>query len=306
MALSVEPLPSEPPPNRVKALERLLKDGVTHGDAAKWLPQLPEKSVDLFFTSPPYANARSYSEIHPDRYVNWFLPFAAAMLPATADTGSFVLNIKNRVSDSGPLKGQRHPYVYELVIAIQKLGWKWIETYIWAKPNAMPGKFGPRPKDSFEYLYHFCKGHRPYFDLNAVRIPYKAQPEEITRRLKDRNGRRNTNAGFGRDRSKTYIHGSADPGNVIAIAQSYNQHRGPAGKHTAVMPEGIVEFFIGALSPSKGVVIDPFAGSGTTSVVARRLKRRAGGLELHEEYVILAQERLAAASDSCEITVNQK
>jgi len=62
------------------------------------------------------------------------------------------------VANRGPLKGQRHPYVYELVIALQHMGWRWIETYIWAKPNAVPGRFGPRTKDSFEYVYHFARG----------------------------------------------------------------------------------------------------------------------------------------------------
>jgi len=102
--------------------------------------------VDLFFTSPPYADARAYSRIHPDRYVEWFLPFARAMYDATAETGSLIVNIKNRVANRGPLKGQRHPYVYELVLALQHMGWRWIETYIWAKPNAVPGRFGPRTK----------------------------------------------------------------------------------------------------------------------------------------------------------------
>ena len=83
--------------------------------------------MDLFFTSPPYADARAYSRIHPDNYVEWFLPFAAAMREATSPTGSFVLNIKNRVAKSGELRGQRHPYVYELVLAIQRLGWRWVE-----------------------------------------------------------------------------------------------------------------------------------------------------------------------------------
>jgi DNA modification methylase len=99
-------------------LTRVLSDGVTHGDALDWLPKLPSASVDLFFTSPPYADARGYSRIHSDNYVEWFLPFAQAMLAATAEHGSLVLNIKNRVANRGPLKGQRHPYVYELVLAM--------------------------------------------------------------------------------------------------------------------------------------------------------------------------------------------
>jgi DNA modification methylase len=249
--------------------------------------------VDLFFTSPPYADARSYSRIHPDRYVEWFLPYARAMLDATTETGSFVLNIKNRVAKTGPLRGQRHPYVYQLVIALQHLGWRWLETYIWAKPNAVPGRFGPRTKDAFEYVYHFSKSAKPYWNLDAVRVPYKTSPDEIERRRLDRNGRRNTDAGFGRDRTKTYLHGGADPGNVIVVPQTYNQHYG-AGGHTAAMPEGLADFFINAACPSDGIVIDPFAGSGTTTVVARRLGRRAGGLEIHEDYATVARERIAA------------
>ena len=274
-----------------EALARVLDEGVTHGDALDWLPTLPAASVDLFFTSPPYADARGYSRIHPDRYVGWFLPFAEAMLAATAEHGNLVLNIKNRVASRGPLRGQRHPYVYRLVLAMQEMGWRWIETYIWAKPNAVPGRYGPRTKDSFEYVYHFARGARPYFDLDAIRVPYKADEAEIARRKLDRLGRRTTDAGFGRDRTKTYLLGGADPGNVVSVAQTYNQHRGVA--HTAAMPAGLAEFFIKAMSRKGDVVIDPFAGGGTTTVVARRLGRRAGGFEIHERYVAEAHRRIS-------------
>lgn len=272
-------------------LARVLAEGVTHGDALEWLPRLPRRSVDLLFTSPPYADARAYSRIHPDRYVDWFLPFASTMLDVVSDMGSLVLNIKNRVANRGAVKGQRHPYVYQLVLALQEMGWRWIETYIWVKTNAVPGRFGPRTKDGFEYVYHFARGSKPYFDLDAVRVPYKADEAEISRRKMDSLGRRNTKAGFGRDRTKTYLLGGADPGNVVSVAQTYNQHRGVA--HTAAMPEGLAEFFVRAMSPAGGVVIDPFAGGGTTVVVARRLGRQAGGFEIHEEFVREARRRIA-------------
>ncbi|MGH3872448.1 MAG: DNA-methyltransferase [Pseudonocardiaceae bacterium] len=271
-------------------LTQVLSDGVTHGDALDWLPKLAPCSVDLFFTSPPYADARAYRRVHPDHYVEWFLPFAEAMFAATADHGSLVLNIKNRVASRGPLKGQRHPYVYRLVLAMQEMGWRWIETYIWAKPNAVPGRFGPRTKDSFEYVYHFARGGKPLFDLDVIRVPYKADDAEIARRKLDTLGRRSTDAGFGRDRTKTYLLGGADPGNVVSVPQTYNQHRGVA--HTAAMPEGLAEFFIRAMSPPGGIVIDPFAGGGTTTVVARRLGRRAGGFEIHEAFVQEAHRRI--------------
>lgn len=286
------------------ALNELLADGVTWGDSSRWLPVLPEGSVDLWFTSPPYADARAYSRIQPDHYVEWFLPFGQQMLSATADTGWLVLNIKNRVAKSGPLQGQRHPYVYELVLALQQQGWRWLETYIWSKPNGVPGRFGPRTKDSFEYLYAFAKGPRPYFDLNAIRVPYRTTPEEIERRKLDTLGRRNTDAGFGRDRTRTYLHGGADPGNVVSVPQTYNQHRGADG-HTAAMPEKLAEFFIKACSPAGGVVIDPFAGSGTTTVAARRLGRRAGGLEIHQEFVDAAHGRLRRyVPDDTEVVID--
>lgn len=272
-------------------LRRILDEGVTHGDAGELIARLPRQSVDLFFTSPPYADVRAYSRIHPDRYVEWFLPFARAMFNAAKPTGSLILNIKNRVANRGPLRGQRHPYVYQLVLALQHMGWRWVETYIWAKPNAVPGRFGPRTKDSFEYVYHFARTNKPYFDLNSVRVPYKAAAAEIERRKRDANGRRNTEAGFGRDRTKTYLLGGADPGNVVSVPQTYNQHYGV--EHTAAMPEGLAEFFIRAASPKDGIVLDPFAGSATTVVVARRLGRQAGGIDIHEKFVIESRRRIA-------------
>lgn len=288
--LCVSRLPAPKTGNRLD-LDRLLELGVMHGDALELLPQMEPRSVALFFSSPPYADQRAYSRIHPDRYVDWFLPFARAMYDATKDSGSLVLNIKNRVANKGPLKGQRHPYVYKTVLALQHMGWRWVETYIWAKPNAIPGRFGPRTKDAFEYVYHFARGPKPHFDLDAIRVPYKADEAEIARRKLDTLGRRTTEAGFGRDRTKTYLHGGADPGNVVNVSQTYNQHRGVA--HTAAMPEGLAEFFVRAMSPADGLVIDPFAGSGTTVVVGRRLGRRAAGFELQPDYAEEARRRIA-------------
>ena len=272
-------------------LRRVLEEVVILGDSQDLLTLLPSGSIDLFFTSPPYADARPYSRIHPDHYVDWFLPFARSMYLAAKPSGNLIINIKNRVANRGPLKGQRHPYVYRLVLALQDMGWRWIETYIWAKPNAVPGKFGPRTKDSFEYVYHFARTDKPFFDLSGVRTPYRADSSEIARRKQDTSGRRNTEAGFGRDRTKTYLLGGADPGNVVSVPQTYNQHHGVA--HTAVMPEGLAEFFIRVASPDGGIVIDPFAGGGTTMVVARRLGREAGGFEIHEGFVEEARRRVA-------------
>lgn len=124
-----------------------------------------------------------------------------------------------------------------------------------------PGQVWPAHEGLVRVRLRLREGLAAAFDLDAIRVPYKTTPEEIERRKLDDNGRRNTEAGFGRDRTKTYAKGGADPGNVVSAPQSYNQHYGPAGEHTAVMPEGLAAFFIKACCPSGGVVMDPFAES---------------------------------------------
>ena len=206
----------------------MLSEGETWGDSSEWLPALPAESVNLGFTSPPYADARAYSRCHPEHYVDWFLPNSKLMLEATKDTGWLVLNIKNRVANSGPLQGQRHPYVYQLVLALQQQGWRWLETYIWSKPNAVPGRYGPRTKDSFEYVYAFAKGPKPHFDLDAIRVPYKTTPHEIERRKLDKLGRRNTEAGLGGSNNNIPAWGRRS-WQCLSVPQTYNQHKGAAG-----------------------------------------------------------------------------
>ena len=172
----------------VDLLRRVLADGVIHGDAEQLLDQFPRESVDLFFTSPPTPMRAPTPASTRIVMSSGFCLSHASMYLAMKPSGSLIINIKNRVANRGPLKGQRHPYVYELVLALQNMGWRWIETYIWAKPNGVPGRFGPRTKDSFEYVYHFARGAKPYFDLDAVRVPYKADEAEIARRKRDTRG----------------------------------------------------------------------------------------------------------------------
>jgi site-specific DNA-methyltransferase (adenine-specific) len=117
------------------------------GDCKTELEKLPDNSVDLIVTSPPYADQRksTYGGITPDKYIEWFLPISEQLLRVLKPTGTFVLNIKEKVTN-----GERNTYVIELILAMRKQGWLWTEEFIWHKKNSFPGKWPNRFRDSWE------------------------------------------------------------------------------------------------------------------------------------------------------------
>jgi len=99
---------------------------------------MPDNSIDLIFTSPPYADQRTntYGGIKPDKYVEWFAPISKELFRVIKPSGTFVLNIKEKVVAS-----ERHTYVMELIIEMSKHGWLWTEEFIWHKkmfPRKLP------------------------------------------------------------------------------------------------------------------------------------------------------------------------
>jgi len=124
------------------------------GDCREVLKGLPDDSVDLIFTSPPYADQRrnTYGGIHPDKYVEWFLPTTEQLLRVLKPTGTFVLNIKEKV-----VNGERSTYVLELILEMRKQGWLWTEELIWHKKNCYPGKWPNRFRDAWGNCLQFNK-----------------------------------------------------------------------------------------------------------------------------------------------------
>src|SRR5947209_10215203 len=147
---------------------RNILDTLHHGDCREVLPALPDACVDLIVTSPPYADSRkdTYGGIHPDRYVEWFLPISAELRRVLKDEGSFVLNIKERV-----IAGERHTYVLELVLALRRQGWLWTEEYMWHKKNCAPGKWPNRFRDAWERCLHFTKQKKFKMYQEEVMVP---------------------------------------------------------------------------------------------------------------------------------------
>ena len=131
-----------------------IKTNLIFGDSVKELRKLADNSVDLIVTSPPYADQRkdTYGGIHPNKYVEWFLPISKELLRVLKTDGTFILNIKEKV-----VNGERSTYVMELIIEMRKQGWLWTEEFIWHKKNSFPGKWPNRFRDSWERLIQFNK-----------------------------------------------------------------------------------------------------------------------------------------------------
>ena len=113
---------------------------IIHADCLDALTdgQVKPRSVNLVVTSPPYADQRSgtYGGIHPDNYVDWFLPRAQAIQDCITEDGSFVLNIKEKA-----INGEKHTYVLELILAMRReQGWRLVDEYCWHKKNCYPGQ----------------------------------------------------------------------------------------------------------------------------------------------------------------------
>jgi len=127
---------------------------IYHGDSKEQLKLISDNFVDLIVTSPPYADQRkdTYGGIHPDEYVKWFLPISEQLLRVLKPTGTFILNIKEKV-----VNGERSIYVMELILEMRKQGWLWTEEFIWHKKNCYPGKWPNRFRDAWERLLQFNK-----------------------------------------------------------------------------------------------------------------------------------------------------
>ncbi|MEI7789100.1 MAG: site-specific DNA-methyltransferase, partial [Chlorobiaceae bacterium] len=257
------------------------------GDCIEVLNVLPDDSVDLIFTSPPYADQRkqTYGGFHPDDYVEWFLPISKQLLRVLKPTGTFVLNIKEKV-----VNGERSTYVMELILEMRKQGWFWTEEFIWHKKNCYPGKWPNRFRDSWERLLQFNKSKQFYMNQQAVMVPMGDWSKSRLKNLSDTDKVRDTSkvgSGFGKNISNWLDREMAYPTNVLHLATECNNK-----KHSAAFPEALPEWFIKLFTKEGDTVMDPFMGSGTTNAVAQRLKRHSIGIEIVEEYYSMVQKEL--------------
>lgn len=263
------------------------KDTIICGDCEEALRLLPEDSVDLIVTSPPYADSRknTYGGVAPHKYVDWMLPKTAQLLRVLKPTGTFVLNIKEKV-----VNGERHTYVLELVLALRQQGWLWTEEFVWHKKNSYPGKWPNRFRDSWERCLQFNKSRKFNMYQDSVRIPMgdwargRLKNLSVVDRTRDESRVR---SGFGKNVSKWVGRDLAYPTNVLHLATECGNKN-----HSATFPIGLPEWFIKLFTKEGDVVLDPFLGSGTTAIAARQLGRFYVGIELLPEYCRLAEQNV--------------
>jgi site-specific DNA-methyltransferase (adenine-specific)/site-specific DNA-methyltransferase (cytosine-N4-specific) len=257
------------------------------GDSKEQLKLLPDNSVDLIVTSPPYADQRksTYGGIHPDKYVEWFLPISEQLLRVLKPTGTFILNIKEKVVD-----GERSTYVLELIIAMRKQGWLWTEEFIWHKKNSYPGKWPNRFRDSWERLLQFNKSKRFNMYQEEVMVPMgdwaktRLKKLSYTDKIRDKS---KVGSGFGKNISNWVDRDKAYPTNVLHLATECNNKN-----HSAAFPQELPEWFIKLFTKENDTVLDPFMGSGTTLSVANRMKRNSIGIEIVPEYYEMVRKEL--------------
>lgn len=261
------------------------------GDCNEVLKKLPDNSVDLIFTSPPYADQRknTYGGIKPEKYVQWFLPISKELLRVLKPTGSFVLNIKEKVVD-----GERSTYVLELILEMRKQGWLWTEEFIWHKKNCYPGKWPNRFRDSWERLLQFNKMKHFNMYQDEVMVPMGDWAKTRLKSLNNTDKVRDESkvgSGFGKNISNWLNRDKAYPTNVLHLATECANK-----EHSAAFPEGLPEWFIKLFTKEGDVVLDPFMGSGTTIFVAERMNRNSIGIEILPEYYQKVRSKLKSVN----------
>ncbi len=263
-----------------------IKNNIYLGDCKDELKKLEVNSVDLIFTSPPYADQRknTYGGIHPSNYVEWFLPISEQLLRVLKPTGTFILNIKEKVVD-----GERSTYVIELVLAMRQQGWLWTEEFIWHKKNSYPGKWSNRFRDSWERLLQFNKNKKFNMYQEEVMVPMgdwaKTRLKKLSKTDKIRDISK-VGSGFGKNISNWLSREKAYPTNVLHLATECNNKN-----HSAAFPEELPEWFIKLFTKERDTVLDPFMGSGTTITVAQKMKRNSIGIDIIPEYYKMVKKK---------------
>lgn len=271
------------------------KINILTGDSFELIKTLPDNSVDLVLTSPPYADIISYGKDisikKPTEYVEWILPLFNDIFRVLKPSGSFILNINDNCKN-----GVRNPFIYELVYRTTKdTNLKLYDTYIWHKMNGIPNGANRRFRNLTEFLFHFVKDQRKTkFYMDRVM-------EEPAQATKDRSkyewsvvGHRDIVDGLrtsGKTISYSVINEKVRPDNVFRFPTA-GLARDNTIRHPAPFHKKLPEYFINLLTDEGDVVVDVFSGIGTTGIPCKEMNRDFIGMELNPQYAEFSKSRL--------------
>ena len=288
------------------------------GNSRELLAKLPDASVNLVVTSPPYALhfKKAYGNASKEDYLEWFTPFANEIFRVLADDGSFVLNIGGSWNAKMPT---RSLYQYKLLIAlVESVGFHLAQELFWYNPAKMPVPAEwvtvrrIRVKDSVEHVWWLSKTPWPKATNLRVLKPYSADMLRLNARGVKATIRPSGHV-INKSWDKMKMEGSIPP-NVIkesvaddlmefgnnSANDSYTLRCKEAGLkiHPARFPAALPEFFVKMLTNDDDLVVDPFAGSNTTGMVCERLGRNWIAIDESSEYLTASKFRFAEISEA--------
>ena len=297
------------------------------GDALELAKRLPDSSIHCIVTSPPYWNARDYGvpgqiglEKSPQDYVERLVVVFGELHRALRDDGTLWLNLGDtyaghygsrftRTSINGVMSdSDAEPVQYEhglaaknllglpwrIAFALQRAGWILRADIIWHKVYCAPESVKDRPSKKHEYLFMLAKSKRYHYDFDAIAEPLSAstikryQTGWHGNACRDYPGGRQNRYGSFMGSERAQQRTMKNKGSVWSIPVQPSR-----SGHCAAFPPALVEPCILAGCPRGGIVLDPFAGSGTTLEVAAQHGRLWMGFEINPAYVRIAEDRLA-------------
>jgi DNA modification methylase len=282
------------------------------GDCFELIKDLPDNSVDLVITSPPYADIVNYGKNisiqKPQDYCDWILPLFNEIQRVLKPSGSFILNINDNCSN-----GLRNPFIYELIYRSQKeTNLKFYDTYFWHKKNGIPNGSKKRFRNNTEFIFHFVKNQKElkfYMDrvleetAESSKKRYETPKYNEQGTLVDGVRERKKVVWVRRTKMKVDETGSKDPDLVQRIVPDLvrpdNVFRFPTAglardntiRHPAPYHKELPTYFINLLTDEGDTILDVFSGIGTTGLGCN--DRNYIGFELNEKYAEFSKKRLS-------------
>ncbi|MCL4469445.1 MAG: site-specific DNA-methyltransferase [Deltaproteobacteria bacterium] len=269
------------------------------GDSLTLLSKLPQESVDLVITSPPFALQREkeYGNVDQNDYVDWLLQFAEPIKRVLKQTGSFVLDLGGAYIAGKPV---RSLYNYRVLLRLcDEYGFKLAEEFFWHNPAKLPSpiewvnKRKIRTKDSVNTIWWLSKDDFPKANVRNVLVPYSERMKKLLKDHENFYTPKKRPSGHDISNKFTSDNGGAIPPNILRISNTesnsqYMRYCNIVGvkPHPARFPEKFPAFFIQFLTEPRDVVLDIFAGSNTTGAAAEHAGRHWIAFEKERTYLL--------------------